>query len=194
MPDYHIFFAVLAVSFGLYSYVPYYREVFSGTTRPHLFSWLVWTVSQGVAFFAQLVSGAGVGSLLTGLGAFLALTMTIVCLFKGEKEITRLDWISLFAAFIGIAAWILTDNPLLGVLFAATADCIGYIPTFRKTFMKPHEESLNAWMIITAAYFLNLPAIVVWNTTNLLHPALVGSVSLLLVLWIVIRRTQLKHA
>jgi len=34
------------------AFVPYFRSIFSGTTRPHVFSWVVWGTNTSVAFVA----------------------------------------------------------------------------------------------------------------------------------------------
>lgn len=192
MLEYKELFAIAAVVIGFSAYIPYYRDVFANKTKPHFFSWFIWGLLQGVTFFAQLVSGAGAGAWLNGVGSLLAFSMAAVSLVKGEKEITRLDWWSLIGALAGVVVWIATSNPLYAVIIATAVDAIGYIPTFRKTYMKPHEETVSAWALIVVAYYLNIPAFDTFSVTNLLNPIAIGTVSLTLLVWILVRRAHLK--
>jgi hypothetical protein len=157
-----------------------------------LFSWITWTLLQGITFFAQVISGAGPGAWVTGVGSLLALIMTVVALFRGEKNIVPLDYWSLAAVFIGLLIWIFTKNPLGAVITASLVDAIGYIPTFRKTYTKPDEETLSFWVAVVIAYFLGIAALDSYALVNWIHSASIGTVSLVFVFWIIIRRAQMK--
>src|SRR5262245_54918087 len=71
--------AAAAIALTIAMYVPYIRSIHDGRTKPHVFSWLIWTLSSVVVFLAQLTGGAGTGawpigmsSLVTGYVALLA--------------------------------------------------------------------------------------------------------------------------
>jgi hypothetical protein len=87
------------------SYVPYVRSIFVANTKPHAFTWLVWGTVMAIAFFAQLSDMAGAGSWATGLSAAFCLGIGVLALFRGEKHITRGDWIAFLATFLAIPLW-----------------------------------------------------------------------------------------
>ncbi|MFN3716380.1 MAG: hypothetical protein ACK4R8_06615 [Thiobacillus sp.] len=62
--------AAMALTFV--AFVPYFRSVFSGTTRPHVFSWVVWGSNTSVAFVATLSAGGGAGAWALGFSAAMA--------------------------------------------------------------------------------------------------------------------------
>src|SRR5580698_5703228 len=57
-----------AILIGCISYVPYFRTIFSGKTKPHAFSWLVWGILTAIAFGGQIVGKGGAGAWVTGFG------------------------------------------------------------------------------------------------------------------------------
>ena len=45
----------------------YYKDMFSGLTKPHIFTWFIWTLLTGIAFAGQLAGGGGLGSWVMGV-------------------------------------------------------------------------------------------------------------------------------
>ena len=125
-------FGFLSLLLSVVSYVPYIRSIFVANTKPHAFTWLVWGTVMAIAFFAQLSDKAGAGSWATGLSAAFCLGIAIIALFRGEKHITRGDWIAFLTTFLAIPLWIVTSDPFLSVLLVTGIDAVAYYPTFRK--------------------------------------------------------------
>ena len=61
-------------------------------------------------------------------------------LFRGEKHVTRGDWIAFLITFFAIPLWVVTSDPLWSVLLVTVIGAVAYYPTFRKSFAKPGEE------------------------------------------------------
>ena len=58
--DYHAVIGGAATVIGVVGYVPYFRDIFRGTTKPHPFSWFLWALLAGIAFAAAVVAIATV--------------------------------------------------------------------------------------------------------------------------------------
>src|SRR3989344_7888830 len=125
--DYKIILAGIGIVIGFISYASYFRGIFLGQTKPHVFSWFVWAAINWTAFFAQLVKGGGAGAWITATNALLCSVVAVIAISRGEKEITRSDWLSLFCAVAAIIGWILTKNPLTAVILVSFADLFGII-------------------------------------------------------------------
>ena len=91
--DYQTILGVMAVVVGIIGYVPYYRDVLRGATKPHPFSWIGFALLLGITFFAQVATGAGPGAWVNGISALGVLGIAILALAKGERDITTLDWV-----------------------------------------------------------------------------------------------------
>jgi hypothetical protein len=60
--DFKVLVALIAVAMTITGYFFYFRDIFASKTKPHAFSWLVWAVLTGIAFFGQLSDNAGPGA------------------------------------------------------------------------------------------------------------------------------------
>lgn len=161
---------VIALAIALISYVPYIRSIFTANTRPHAFSWLVWGAVSGIAFVAQWIEKAGPGGWVTGFSAAMCLGIGILALFKGEKNITRGDWISFLTTMSAIPLWMLTKDPLWSVLLVTFIDAVAYYPTFRKSYEKPDEELAFKYAITALKHFLSLAALENYSLVTMVYP------------------------
>jgi hypothetical protein len=75
----------------LVAYVPFVRSVVHRTARPHVFSWLIWTLTCWIGFAAQVVQGAGAGAWGTGSTALASMAVTLCAIRGGARSITRGD-------------------------------------------------------------------------------------------------------
>lgn len=180
--------AVVGIVIGFISYFFYFRGILLGRTKPHIFSWLVWTVINFTAFFAQLIKGGGAGAWITAANAFLCLAVTIISLSFGEKNITSSDWLCLGGAFLGIILWLITKNPLTAVVFACLTDVFAILPTWRKSYIKPFEENVFSFGLDLIKFVLELFALASFNLTTSLFPLTILVNDSSLVTMILIRR------
>ncbi len=188
--EYKITLGVIATVIGFLSYIPYFRDIIKGKTKPHAFSWLVWSVLTGIAFFAQVVKGGAAGSWVNAGTAVLCFSVFIAALFRGERNIKTSDWLSLAGAGTGLVLWALTNNPFGAVALVAVIDALGFIPTFRKSFYKPYEETMSTFMVSTLKYAISLPALGSFNPTTWLFPASLVLTNGSFVILLLIRRKQ----
>jgi len=168
--DYKVALGITATVLGFIGYFPYVRDTLRGTTRPHVFSWAVWGVMETIAFFAQIAKGAGAGAWATGTSAVIMFFIVGIALTHADKQIRLFDWVALSGALVGILLWRLTDNPLLAIIFVTIADAFGFIPTFRKAYHKPHEETLIEYIFSALKWIVSLFALGSFNLTTALYP------------------------
>lgn len=84
--NYKIIFGLAASAISFISYIPYFRDIFLKRTRPHIFSWLAWSLIGGIVFFAQILEGSGPGAWVVGLGALLCLSISVLSFFMVKKR------------------------------------------------------------------------------------------------------------
>lgn len=138
----------------------YYKDTLQRKTKPHAFTWLVWGVLTLTAFAVQWLDGAGAGSwsTLTGGLACMGVFLLAICGY-GEKDITRSDWISLIGAGLALIAWWLSNSPEVAIVLVIIMDALGAYPTFRKSWVKPFEETFSTHFISTLKAALALLAL-----------------------------------
>ncbi len=153
------------------AYVPYFHSILQRQTKPHLFSWIIWTLVAGIVCAAQYVKGAGPGSWMAGFTALMCLGVAAFAVDRGEKNITRGDWIALGGGFLAIVLWRLTENPLGAVLIACLIDLFACYPTYRKSYAKPWEESATSYSLQALRAVFALAALESYSIVTALPPA-----------------------
>lgn len=190
--DYKIFLGIVATVIGFIGYVPYIRDTLKGATKPHVFSWFLWSLMEGIVFFAQISKGAGVGAWVTGTGSLVTLFIAVLAWRSPDKQITKWDWAAFAGAIIGIILWRTTHNPLSAVIFVSVADALAYAPTYRKAWSKPQEETLIEYALASVKWLVSIFALQSLNLTTWLYPATLVFTNALFVAVSLIRRKTLR--
>lgn len=186
-------FGWISLIFATVGYVPYFLSIASGKTKPHFFSWCIWGSLTAIAYFAQVNSGAGAGSWATGMTALFCGIIAVISLFKGEKHITRSDWVTFLAALSAIPIWYVTSNPIYAILLVTLIDALGFWPTFRKSWHKPDEEHPLTYGLSGIKFTLSLLALESISWTTVLYPASLVLMNAAFVIMIFYRRASLKR-
>lgn len=182
------------VSIGLtfLAFLPYLRDIVRGSFRPHVFSWVIWSATTLVVFFAQLAADGGVGAWPTGVSALMTILIAIAAYRrKADSRITTMDWIFFLAAMSSLPLWYLTSDPLWAVVVLTTVDMLGFGPTLRRVWQDPHAESALFYTVFVARSALSIPALESYSVTTILFPAAIGLGCAALVAVILLRRRWL---
>lgn len=183
-----------ATAIALISYVPYFRDMFAHRTKPHAFTWLIWGVLTGIAFVGQIADYAGPGAWVTGFTAFICVAIAAIAAVRGERDIARLDWFALAGVGIALLVWFLTSGPLLSVILITIIDNVGFVPTLRKSYYRPAEETMSTFVLSGLKWVLGLFALEHLSVTTALFPLSIVIASWLFVVMLLVRRRQLAHA
>lgn len=184
-------FGLLSVGMMLCSRGTYFVSIFQGKTRPHAFSWLIWGTISSIGFAAQFMEGAGAGSWARGFGAATCFLLIFVSLFKGERHITRGDWVTLAVALTAIPLWVLTKTPVWSVILVCAIDTVGYIPTIRKSWLKPREESALSYAFSCCGALFSLLAVEHYTLSTWLYPAVLVATNGAMAGFLILRAARL---
>jgi hypothetical protein len=180
--------ALVSVIGVIIAYYPYFRDIFQGKTKPHIYTWLIWSITMGIGVLGIIRGGGlqGVYPLLIGL--VLVSSVAILSLWYGTKNITKSDTISLIAALVAVVIWFYLKNPYVAVLVAGLIDAIGYYPTFRKTYFEPESETLSFWLLSVAVSSISLLANEEYNFLTTFYTGIMLTMNLFLTIFIIMRR------
>ena len=185
---------IVATIVNLAGFYPYIRDMFRGTTKPHIFTWLVWALIGGIGFFAQYAGGAGAGAWTTLAGAVACLFVALLTLHRGDLKIGILDWWCFSGALFGLVLWILTKDALLAVIFVTLSDALGLVPTFRKSYARPFEETPLIYASAFVAFGFGIMALQTYSLTTLIYPVYIALSGGTLYTLLLVRRWQLRRA
>lgn len=181
----------IAIIIAVISYIPYYRDIFAGKTKPHAFTWLVWAILNGIAFAGQVHDKGGAGAWAVGFTTLATFSIFVIALFKGEKDIRRFDWLCLGGAVLSLIPWVITSEPLISIILITIIDVFGFLPTVRKSIRKPHQETLATYALSTLKYGLVVAALQSYTLVTVLFPLSIAILNGLFVLLLVVRRRQI---
>ena len=184
---------IVSIILALVSLVPYIWVTIKGNNKPHLFTWIIWTLLTGIAFALQYTEGAGAGAWSGFITTILCLIITILAIKYGEKNITRSDWIVFIAALVALPIWLMTDNALLAVIWVSVIDSIGFIPTFRKSWIKPYEEMLLHPIIAGIKHITILLALETISPSTVVYSTSMVVMNCLMVAMLIFRRMTIKN-
>lgn len=189
--DYKVIVAGVSILMTLAGYFYYFRDIFAGKTKPHAFSWLVWASLTTIAFAGQLSDNGGPGAWVTGVTAAISFVIFGLAIKKGEKNITITDKLSLLAAAFALVLWFFTSDPMWSIILITIVDFLGFLPTIRKSYHKPHEETLIAYVFAGLKFVLAIIALDHYSLVTWLYPASLVAANLFFVLMLLSRRKRL---
>jgi hypothetical protein len=184
-------FGFLSTALMALSRIVYFTSIFKGKTKPHAFSWLIWGAISSIGFAAQVAEGAGPGSWARGLSAVTCCVLAVLCYFKGEKNITRGDWLMLASGLAAIPLWIITKTPVWSVIIVCVIDTIGYLPTVRKSWDKPYEETHVSYFISSACAVFALFAIDNYTISTWLYTAVLAVSNSAMAVFLLVRSQKI---
>ena len=168
-------FSLFATLLTVVAFFPYIRDMFLRKTTPHLYTWLIWGITQGTAVFGMIAGGGAVASISFAVATVLVLFVCVCSLRYGTKHITRFDTTLLFVALGAIVLWWFLDNPLLSVVLVTAVDLIGYVPSIKKAYKEPQSETLSTWVLFSIG---NIFAILALSEFNFLTLTYMGAITL----------------
>ena len=178
-------FSVAASVVSIVAYYPYIRDIFRKKTKPHIYTWLIWSIISGIAVGGIFLGDDSVESIVGIVTIFLLDTFIAILAIKfGTKNITYIDTVAMLVSLVGIAVWLKMDNLLLALILITVIDLISYFPTYRKSWSNPEEETVSYWLLMSFGYGLIIPSLASYNffTTFYVTCMTIASFGLVIVL------------
>lgn len=185
-------FSFVAAILTFIAFLPYLISIMKGQTRPHVFSWVIWGITTLIVFFAQQQSAAGWGAWPIGLSALITLLVAFAAFCKrADTHITRLDWGFFVAALAALPFWYWMNDPMWAVILLTCVDLLGFVPTIRKAYAFPLQESLTFFVLFVLRNTFVLLALEEYSIATALFPSAINLACLVLLCTVLYRRQQL---
>jgi hypothetical protein len=183
---------VVAVLLTFVGYIPYFRDILKGKTKPHVYSWFLWGFVTVLAFALQMSDKAGIGAFVTLAAAIMCVGVFFLgILGHGHKDIKVVDTIFLILAFCALLIWLFAKQPIISAILTTTVDLLGFVPTIRKSWNHPYSETLSFYYLNTVRFSLAFFALNHYSVITALYPFTWFLANGLFALMLVIRRKQI---
>lgn len=193
MTDFKTYLGITAVILTFVGYIPYLRDILKGTTKPHLYSWFLWSFVTFIAFALQVSDNAGPGALVTMAAATMCFVVLLLGLrTKAKRDITFLDTIFLVLAIIALILWLLAKQPVISAILITLTDVLGFAPTIRKSWSKPYTETVSFYSLNTLRFGLAVLALQQYTIITALYPIVWAFGNGLFALLLLLRRKQVS--
>ena len=167
--DLKIIFAGVSAILGVLCFLPYLRDIFGNTTKPHSYTWFVWSVLQIIVAAAMWKGGAGWAIASSVIGAVFCMLIFLLSLKYGTKNITVFDRICLAGSLLALVAYLVFQDPLLSVVLVTLTDMLGFLPTLRKAYREPGTETASTHLISSVSCAFALLALGRFTLTTALY-------------------------
>lgn len=194
MSDLKNIVGIVAVFLTFIGYIPYIKDVISGKTVPHVYSWFLWGFVTLIAFALQVSAGGGIGAYVTFTAGLLCTIVFIIGFTKkGKKDITQVDTIFFILALIALGFWLIAKQPVISAILTTGVDLLGFAPTIRKSWNKPYSETLSFYLLNTIRFILAVFSLQRYTIVTALYPLAWIFGNGLFGLMLIVRRKQLKQ-
>jgi hypothetical protein len=152
MTQYLVLVGAAAILFGTSLYI---RDIFRGTTKPNLITWILWAASPLIASAAAFSNGVSWTTVLpTFMVGFGPLLVVIAALIKRNAswQLTKFDYLCGVLSMVALVLWLITKKPEIAIIFAILSDGLAALPTLKKSWQFPETES----GIVYAAALFNI--------------------------------------
>jgi hypothetical protein len=138
---------LLSGGFTIAATVPYVREIVQRKTKPRIVSWFTWSAILCIGAYASFAQHQIPAAVYTLFCAFECFAVVLLGLRYGDRQLEKMDLLSLAGGLIGLAMLIIYKSPVLAVLVSIGTDFIGAIPTIRHSWESPDEETWSAFLL-----------------------------------------------
>ena len=192
MQDLKIIFAILSILIGTLGFLPYVKDILLGRTKPHSYTWLIWTITQGIAVAGLWYGNGNLGSIELTIGTILVFLVFLLSLKKGTSNITRNDTATLTIALLAVIVWWQMNNPLLAIIMVSGIDAFGFIPTLRKSWQEPWSETVLTWTLFSVGNIFAILALSSYNFFTLTYLVTITIFNIAIISICLIRRKQIN--
>ena len=188
----NLIFSIVWIILSLGAFIYYYYSILKWDTKPHIYTWLIFTISLGTAFIVQIQTGGGYGSYVTLMEFFGCFIAFILGLKYGEKNITRFDTLCFILALIALLLYLNFRLAVVSTILIILVDLLAIIPTYRKSFLKPHEETIVIYIMSAWVYIFSIAWLTQYSFTTYGYALSIVLADILFVAYVLWRRKQLQ--
>ena len=148
--------AVISTVLAIYCTIPYMVSIVRGKTKPHQFTWLIFTLMNAIIMVSQFLEGARLSVIISVVFFVGSGIEWLLSLKYGVRDSSRYDRILLVLALATIVVWLLTRNNALAIWLIVLIDIFATTMLVLKLKKHPGSEPFWLWFIATVAFVFSV--------------------------------------
>lgn len=186
--DHKIAFGVSAMILLAIGYVPYFRDIFLGKTKPHLYSWFLSAFAGAFIFILQLNNGGGIGAWVTLFSTIVSGAIGILAIKFGATDIKKADLYFAGLSLLSLFFWLYLSSPYIAIVLLVSQGFFAFLPTIRKSWNDPASETLFSYVVHVVRHGFAALALKELNFVSALSPIFWVGINILFVAMLWYRR------
>ncbi len=152
------FFGILSAFIFIIAYIPYIFSIVRGETKPHPFSWMLWTLIGIISAYLYVQVGARETLPFAFAGTILPFIIMCVSFRNWKGDFSLFDYFCLGFSLLAIVTYVMFHSANFSLTLSLCADAVAFLPTMRKTYLDASTENLATWLLFLLSYITSLVA------------------------------------
>jgi len=178
---YLVFFGATLQFLGGLAYI---KGTLRGETKPNRVTWFLWAVAPFIGTAAALSDGVGWAILPVFMAGFVPMLVFISSFVNKNAywKLGRFDYTCGAFSVLALILWVITQQPIVAILFAIIADGFAALPTLVKSWSYPETESPWVYAATVFSSFAGLLVIQIWIFSEYAFPLYLIVINLVILL------------
>ncbi|MDA1337331.1 MAG: hypothetical protein O3C23_00985 [bacterium] len=162
---YAVFLGAIVQFFGGVAYI---KDTLKGQTKPNRVTWFLWMVAPYIGTAAAISDGVTWAILPVFMAGFVPM-LVFLASFMNKNAYWKLgmfDYVCGASSVLALVLWALTQQPLVGIIFAIIADGLAALPTLVKTWKFPETETAAVYIASLFSVGTGFLAVQAWATSE----------------------------
>ena len=153
--------------------VAYIKDTLWGETKPNRVTWFLWTLAPFIGTAAALSDGVGWAVLPVFMAGFVPMCVLLASFINKNAywKLGIFDYACGGVSILALVLWYITNEPVIAVIFAATADGLAALPTLAKAWSYPETETSAVYATALFGALTSFLAIQMWTASEYIFPA-----------------------
>lgn len=147
----------------------YCRGIWRGDTRPHPFTWGVWSAIGVTGLASNLAAGGGSVVIMLAVVTITQASIFFLSLKRPPEDIP-VHWSAWAICLGGLVLWLVAHQPLYAAIGVVLADGVAAWPTIQNAWRNPDCEPPAIWLIDGLALAIGVLSVETFSLAALLYP------------------------
>lgn len=126
----------------------YILSTLRGHTQPNRVTFLMWAAAAFIATAAALAEGVGWAVLPVFMSGFMPFVIFLSSYANKNAywKLRKLDYMCGALSALALVLWVITNDPMVALVFALASDIAAAVPTIIKAYTNPESEHPGAFI------------------------------------------------